>query len=173
MPKLTDNINKECQICGSLIWGKGQKVLIEGAKITVCQACAQHGTKIHKRPKVYTQARSQIYDSKAPQKREFKKKSSHIEPSIEIVDDYSRRIKNARHKNNLTQEQFAQKIHEKESLIRRIETGKAKPTIKLAKKIEKTYNLSLLKETDDIKIDTRKYMKKSTSTSLGDFVKHD
>jgi len=35
MPKPTFNENdKECQICGSIIWGKGQRVILEGAKIT-------------------------------------------------------------------------------------------------------------------------------------------
>ena len=86
----------------------------------------------------------------------------------EIVEDYAKRIRNARTKNNLTQEQFAQKINEKPSLLRRIEAGKAKPTIKLAKKLEKSYDIMLLKEADEIEVNTSQFMKKSTGTSLGD-----
>ena len=49
MPKSRYNeIDKECPICGSIIWGKGQRVLLEGAKITVCLNCAQHGKKLQK-----------------------------------------------------------------------------------------------------------------------------
>ncbi|GAG90516.1 unnamed protein product, partial [marine sediment metagenome] len=45
MPKTRySEVDKECPICGGIIWGKGQKVLLEGAKITVCDNCAQHGT---------------------------------------------------------------------------------------------------------------------------------
>ena len=48
MPKLGSNkFDKECPICGGIIWGKGQRVLLEGTKITVCQNCAQHGVKLH------------------------------------------------------------------------------------------------------------------------------
>ncbi len=171
MPKRSSDINKECQICGSLIWGKGQKVLLEGARITVCQVCAQYGTKIHERPRVKVQKHPQVNKFKTPQKKSFNKRDGFLEPSLEIVEDYGKRVRNARYANNLTQEQFAKKIHEKESLIRRIEAEKVKPTIKIAKKIEKAYNISLLKETDDIEIDTRKYLKKSKGSSLGDFIK--
>ncbi|GAJ04991.1 unnamed protein product, partial [marine sediment metagenome] len=40
---VSNQFDKECPICGGKIWGKGQKVLIEEAKITVCQSCAQYG----------------------------------------------------------------------------------------------------------------------------------
>ncbi|MCK4383585.1 MAG: helix-turn-helix domain-containing protein, partial [Candidatus Lokiarchaeota archaeon] len=66
------------------------------------------------------------------------------------------------------QDQFAQKLNEKPSLIRRIESGKAEPTEKLAKKIESVYNIKLLKKADDYIVSTKDYMKKQKNTSLGD-----
>ena len=54
-----------------------------------------------------------------------------------FAGDYAKRIKNARTNSKLNQEQFAQKLNEKPSLLRRIESGKVEPTIKLAEKIEK------------------------------------
>ena len=36
MPKFDEkDVDKECPICGGIIWGKGQNVLIEGAKMIV------------------------------------------------------------------------------------------------------------------------------------------
>lgn len=159
-----DKFDKECPVCGSIIWGKGEKVLLEGAKITVCNVCAKHGQKISSKPisnKNYTSS-SKI----SPQRKSFNRKTQLSEK--EIVDDYAKKIRNARTKSNLTQEQFAQKINEKPSLLRRIEAGKAKPTIKLAKKIEQTYKITLLKDSDDIEVKTNQYMKKSGGSSLGD-----
>ncbi|MFX1274877.1 MAG: multiprotein bridging factor aMBF1 [Promethearchaeota archaeon] len=155
---------KECPICGSLIWGKGQTVLLEGAKITVCQVCAKHGQKIHERPPSNINVRYKTRQS--TQKKKIRRPEESLEK--EIVEDYAKRIRNTRTKNNLTQEQFAQKINEKPSLLRRIEAGKAKPTIKLAKKLEKSYDILLLKEADEIEVNTSQFMKKSTGTSLGD-----
>jgi len=160
------NFEKECPICGSVIWGKGQKVLLEGAKITVCDVCAKHGKKIAS-PKSPSQFKpSGNFRQRKPLQRSSSKTTGLIE--MELVSDYARKIRSVRNANKLTQEQFAQKINEKPSLLRRIEAGKAEPTIKLAKKIEKFYKIKLLKKADEIEVDTRKYMKKATGSSLGD-----
>ena len=155
---------KECPICGSLIWGKGQKVLIEGAKMTVCQVCAKHGKKVTEEP--LHNKNIQYKGRKPTQKKTYKRQEDLLQK--EIVKDYATRIRNARTKNNLTQEQFAQRINEKPSLLRRIEAGKAKPTLKLAKKLEQSYNIVLIKDVDDIEVNTAKFMKKSAGSSLGD-----
>jgi putative transcription factor len=161
-------IDDDCPICGGKIWGKGQKVLIEGAKITVCQSCAQYGKKIIPKTKFSSGKRIAKTRQKITKKKPFKKSTSVLEPSIEIVSDYCKRIRNARTQKNLTQEQFAQKLNEKPSLIRRIESGKVEPNLKLAKKIEEVYNIQILKATDEVKVNTKKYMKKSSTTSMGD-----
>jgi len=160
------NFDKECPICGSVIWGKGQKVLLEGAKITVCQVCAKHGTKITSPRSPLKTKPSGKLKQKRPQQSSSGKTTSLND--VELVSDYAKKIRNARNANNLTQEQFAQKINEKPSLLRRIEAGKAEPTIKLAKKLEDVYKIKLLKKTDEVEVDTRKYMKKATGSSLGD-----
>jgi putative transcription factor len=169
MPKPRYNeIDKECPVCGGIIWGKGQRVLLEGAKITVCDNCAQHGTKIYKPlTNVQMKKKGQIKSQIAPKKQTFKPKG--IE-ELEIVMDYAKRIRNVRNNLRLNQDQFAQKLNEKPSLLRRIEAGKVEPTIKLAKKIQEVYKIKLLKKIDETEISVRetKFMKKSTGSSLGD-----
>lgn len=161
-------INDDCPICGGKIWGKGQKVLIEGAKITVCQNCAHLGKRIITKPKQSPIKKTLPSKQKiSKSNRTFNPKNT-LEPSLEIVSDYPKRLRNVRAKDNLTQEQFAQKINEKPSLIRRIESGKVEPNLKLAKKIEEIYNIKLLKEIDEIQVNTKKFMKKSSGSSIGD-----
>ncbi|MFX1327665.1 MAG: multiprotein bridging factor aMBF1 [Promethearchaeota archaeon] len=168
MPKPQYNeIDKECPICGSIIWGKGQKVLLEGAKITVCPNCAQHGTKIQKTHKImqYNQSsRKRKYYSK----QQVSKKD--IIENVEIIPDYAKKIRNVRNSLGLNQDQFAQKLNEKPSLLRRIEAGKVEPTIKLAKKIETVCKIRIIKKVDEIEANVKdsKYMKKSNGSSLGD-----
>jgi putative transcription factor len=162
----TNNLDRECPICGSLIWGKGVKVLIEGAKITVCQNCAQHGKKlIKKQQSQFKPSKVKTHSSSTSPK--FRKE---INEDLEIVEDYDKRIRKVRQKLNLNQDQFANKLNEKPSLIRRIESGKAKPTIKLARKIEKVYEITLIKtnESIDSTPQLNEYMKKKTGSSLGD-----
>ncbi|MFW9936303.1 MAG: multiprotein bridging factor aMBF1 [Candidatus Thorarchaeota archaeon] len=166
--KGTNSIDKQCPICGGLIWGKGQKVLIEGAKITVCESCAQYGQKVEKKP--YHRERVLI----SPRKRNIISQQSSSKKDkiddIEVVKDYASIIRKARNSLGLNQDQFAQKLNEKPSLLRRIESGKVAPTIKLAKKIEQVYHLKILKKADETEVSANKdkYMKKSTGASLGD-----
>jgi len=169
MPKPRYNeLDKECPVCGGIIWGRGQKVLLEGANITVCDNCAQHGKKIYKSPSNAKITKSrQIRSQSAPRKQISKPRG--VE-ALEIVLDYAKRIRNARNNLKLNQDQFAQKLNEKPSLLKRIEAGKVEPTIKLAKKILKVYKLQLIKkaENTEFNVQDTKFMKKSTGGSLGD-----
>jgi len=166
--KKNTKIENECPICGGIIWGKGQKVLIEGAKITVCDSCVHYGKKI------ITKTETSNVQKKYPSKmRKFgtnttSNKGTIYESTMEIVPDYAKKIRDIRTFNHLNQDQFAQKLNEKPSLIRRIESSKAEPTEKLAKKIESVYNIKLLKKAEDYIVSTKGYMKKQKNSSLGD-----
>ena len=85
-PSEKDN---QCPICDGIIWGKGQKVLIEGAKITVCQSCAQYGKRIITKTKSNFIKRS--YNNKTiTSKRGLASKTKNFpESSIEIVHSKS------------------------------------------------------------------------------------
>ncbi|MBD3194005.1 MAG: TIGR00270 family protein [Candidatus Lokiarchaeota archaeon] len=172
MPKRNrSEFDKECPICGGLIWSGGEKVLIEGAKITVCQSCASHGKKIISRPKSKSRykrsnAGSKSYPKKSSSPKTYSKK--YTSPNKVIIENYAEKIRKVRERRGLTQEKFAQRLHEKESLIRRIESAKTKPTLQLAKKIEKTYKIKLIEEADITEVKTDRYMKRKGGTSLGD-----
>ncbi len=166
------DIDKECPICGGVIWGRGQLTILEGAKMIVCQSCATHGKNViqtNKSP-YYKKRVSERTNPPIKKKYEKSKKTyqSNLKDELMIIDDYDKKIRKVRQKHNLTQGQFAQRIHEKESLIRRIETKKVKPTIELANKIEREFKIKLLEEPDIIEVDPNKYMKKNLGSSLGD-----
>ncbi|MBD3256130.1 MAG: TIGR00270 family protein [Candidatus Lokiarchaeota archaeon] len=161
--KKKDRGYSECPICGGKIWGSGQKVLIEGAKLRVCDSCAQFGKKIISKKKT-----SQIKSTLSKKQYKPRAPRNMIDSKFEIVSDFAKRVRKARTSRNLNQEKFAKKLNEKPSLIRRIESGKVKPTEQLARKFEHVYEIKLLKEKSEIAVDTNKYMKKRASTSLGD-----
>ena len=166
--KKKNEMENVCPICEGIIWGKGQKVLIEGAKITVCDSCVQYGKKIITRTESLNIKKNYAIKKKNLGTSKVSSKSYFSESTTEIVADYAKKIRDIRTFNRLNQDQFAQKLNEKPSLIRRIESGKAEPTEKLAKKIESVYNIKLLKKAEDYIVSTRDYMKKKKNSSLGD-----
>jgi putative transcription factor len=166
--KNQSQMDKECEICGGIIWGKGVNVMIEGAKITVCQSCAQYGIKIQENKPHFSQKR--IISSKPVKKPKNQPYDKTPFENFEIVNDFAQKINNIRNKLKLNQDEFAKKLNEKPSLLKRIETGKVEPTIQLAKKIEKVYGITLIKEVDTIEasFSDSKYLKKTSGSSLGD-----
>ena len=61
-----------------------------------------------------------------------------------IKDGYGLMIKKTRERLGLKQEELAQKIAEKESIIHKLESGKIRPSMKLAKKLERFLEIKLV-----------------------------
>jgi uncharacterized protein (TIGR00270 family) len=89
------------------------------------------------------------------------------EEEIIIIDNYGKKIIEAREKINLTREEFAKRIKEKESVIKRVENEEMKPDDKLTEKIEKFLDIKLIVPYEAKKIDTKPIKGKLT---IGDVV---
>ena len=127
---------------------------IEGVELKVCAACARFGTIRRK-----INAPSSL---PRPVQRE--------EPSFKIIDNYASLLHAAREKKGLTQEDFAQFIREKESVLVHWEAGSAKPQIDAARRVGKILGINLIEQdiTAAMKIESGKKLDELT---LGDFIK--
>ncbi|MGV9199183.1 MAG: helix-turn-helix domain-containing protein, partial [Promethearchaeia archaeon] len=147
-------------------------------RIRVCSSCAQKGKKAPAKSKLKKQLRKKRRTSQSRQ-RSYKKSSQTKRRSssqnlkdLEVVSNYAKKIRKVRSSQNLDQEEFAKRLNEKPSLIRRMEAKRMKPTIQLAKKIQDTYNIRLLrKKESNVNLTAnqkRKYLKHGKGSSLGD-----
>ncbi len=142
-----------CEICGRRT-SKLYKIRLEGAEMLVCENCKKYGELI-----------SEVSEPK-PVKKVVKKPK--VEKEEVVVENYAEIIRGIREKLGLTQADFAKKLGERESLMRKIEDGKLIPTIQLAKKIEREFGVHLVEE-----IDATEYSVKSPEkeeVTLGDVV---
>ena len=148
-----------CEMCGKET--ELYTASIEGVTMKVCPRCAGHG-KILRKP------------APEPKKIWKKKISAPAEPEVElveaIVDDYAKKIRDARTKAGMTQKEFAKKINEKESLLHKMETKSFKPSMPLAKKLEKILHIKLIEQREEEKITMPKTGKSGTLT-IGDLIK--
>jgi putative transcription factor len=87
----------------------------------------------------------------------------------EIAADYDERIRTAREKQGLSQEDLAGQLNEKASLIRKLERGDTLPSDDVQKKLEKKLGISLTEGSSDEDADWSGGS--STTTTLGDVVK--
>jgi putative transcription factor len=61
----------------------------------------------------------------------------------EVVQDYDDRIRSARESEGLTQEELADQLNEKASLIRKLERGDVLPSDSIQRKLERALSIDL------------------------------
>ena len=142
----------DCELCGRS--DARAVALIEGAKVRVCDKCAEYGKVLYK-------------EAVVPEKKEQKNLQSKPEIEVDIVENCGEVIKAARERVGLSRHELAAKVDEKESFLRRIEEGVAVPDEKLAKKLEHAIKIRLFEE---VTLPTEKKGKEKKETTLGDLV---
>lgn len=125
---------------------------VEGTILEVCEDCSKYGELIETKPVRLVKPR------RMPRVKEVE---------TVIIDNYGKKIIEAREKINLTREMFAKKINEKESVIRRVESEEMEPDDKLMEKIERFLEIKLRKTYEEKPI--QKKMRRGKLT-LGDIV---
>lgn len=164
----------QCEVCGRKIIGKQYTAIIEGAKMLVCSECAHFGTRYWEAETPKPKLKSLPMPS--PKPKAFSLATTVQKPAeetLELIEDYPRRIRQAREKLGLTHEDMGKKINEKVSLLRKIETGKMKPTQRLAEKLEHTLKIKLLAPPTEPKLPRKALAvaKQRQEITLGDMIK--
>ena len=123
-----------CDMCG--VEAGLYKTRIEGTMLTVCSGCVKYGEIIAK-----------VEDPAKPTVSAPKSKRPEI---IQLISsDYSAIIKNKREEMGLKQKEFAKRIAEKESVIHKLESKHMKPSIDLARKLERFLNVKLIEQYEE------------------------
>ena len=144
----------ECEVCGAEIVGKTQYVQIGSSKLRVCKTCARYGSVVVEDAGAPAQAHAQAQARTIPgighaqlaaqaRRKLYEQMDREIEEGLEIDEEYGRKIKEARERAGLKQSELAQKINEKQSLLRKIEHEEILPTDEVRVKIERVLNITL------------------------------
>lgn len=133
-----------CEICGVEIAGKAQYISIGSSKLRVCKACARHGSIVmESTPAQTTPGGEHVQQLTKARQRLYERMDFELGEGMEIAEDYGMRIKEARERAGLKQTELAQKINEKQSLLRKIEHEEILPTDEVRKKIERILKITL------------------------------
>jgi putative transcription factor len=143
----------QCEMCGTET-GSPKTVKIEGAELDVCDDCADFGTEVKTQE---TSSTSTKYSTSSGSSSSSSGGSSGATTSgggggsrrdmfdemDEVVQDYDDRIRNARESEGLTQEELADQLNEKASLIRKLERGDVLPSDSIQRKLERQLGVEL------------------------------
>jgi len=137
------------------------KAVVEDTELTLCEKCSKLG----KGAKPIRQL---------SQKQELKKQKQEQtyiqEPEIikTIIPEYGQKIRKARTKLEMTQEDFARKINIKESLLQKMENSEFEPPFEIAEKLEKLLHIKLIEEIETEKVTIKK--EKTDALTIGDLI---
>ena len=133
-----------CEICGNPIRGPPSRIVVEGARLVVCIKCSTYGED-------YWQPASPSKAPERPLPRPVKAKPRRPPATptkesreLELPDDFGARIRKARERLGLTQEDLAKQAKERLSIIQKIELGKMAPNLQLSKTLEHVLRTKLL-----------------------------
>jgi putative transcription factor len=133
-----------CEVCGRKIFSKPFRVVIEGAKLTVCSECSKHGTATWEEPKPRVTTPKPKTTLQPLNIQSKKPPETTVDIGLELIEDFALKIRQAREKLGLSHDDLGKKINEKVSVLKKIETGKIKPDNVLATKLEHTLKVKLL-----------------------------
>lgn len=121
----------DCEMCGKK--DANIKAKVEGTTMTVCSSCAKFGEVVQtsKRGKFFNRNNSS-----------FRKEDS----EEKVISNISQEVKRLRREKNITPEELAKQVNEKESIILKIESGSFRPSIKLANKLGKFFHTRFVRK---------------------------
>ncbi len=150
-----------CEMCGEERFHL-YKAIVEGTLLSVCERCKKFGEVISvEKPKIREEKKP-----KKPQPKFVDEETQEV-----IIDDFSKIVKEARERRELTQEDLAKAIAEKESVIQKVESNQMVPSIKLARKLEQFLRITLIEEFDPSKKPVKELNLKDESLTIGDMIR--
>lgn len=172
----------QCEMCGKQT--ESLKVaLIEGSELDVCGDCQSFGEVLHEESDdtddsgSATAAGGSSGGTSSTGSRSPSPSSGGggggggrrdpLEKMGALASDYPERVRQARESMDLTQEELADRLNEKQSLIRKIERGDMRPDEEVRGKLESTLEISL---TEDVSADDWEGSGSGEGYTLGDIV---
>jgi putative transcription factor len=125
-----------CEMCGKESYLVD--AMIESSVLKVCNDCSKFGHVMGKKQEQVKKSQKVHFKKSKPQ---FRSRESEV-----IVRNYGARIRKAREKMGMKQEEVAKAIAERESVIQKVESGNLEPTLRLAKKFEQFLHIKLIEE---------------------------
>lgn len=167
----------QCEMCGKETEDLSV-ALIEGSELEVCSDCESFGEVLHEEG---DDAGSSTGSSSAGGTSRASTSTSSggggggggggrrdpFEEMGALASDYPERVREARENMDLTQEDLADRLNEKQSLIRKIERGDMRPDEEVRGKLESTLEVSL---TEEVSADDWESEGSGGGYTLGDIV---
>ncbi len=133
---------------------KASTVLIDDTQFDVCETCSSLGKKLEvkdSREEIPKRSFERDFTSQPQFEKRFPSKTPPNYPQQKLeastlIEEFGKKIMQARQRKGLKLEELAKNIFEKESVVQRIEAEKFTPSDKVIRKLEKELEINLREE---------------------------
>ncbi|WP_137286773.1 multiprotein bridging factor aMBF1 [Halorussus salinisoli] len=141
----------QCEMCGAET-SSPKTVKVEGAELDVCDNCSDFGTEVKTQDdssststkySTSSSGSSSSSSTSTSSSSSQSRRSDMFDDMDEIAQDYDDRIRNARESTGMSQEDLADELNEKASLIRKLERGDMLPSDEVKEKLENELGVQL------------------------------
>ncbi len=143
----------QCEMCGTEV-ASPTTVKVEGAEIEVCDDCTSFGTEVRTESSSGSSTKYSTSSSGSSSggsgspgsdsSKGSRRRRDMFDEMEEVAQDYDERIRRGRESAGLTQEELANALNEKASLIRKLERGEVLPSDSVQNKLERKLDISLV-----------------------------
>ena len=145
-----------CELCGRP--DAVVECIVEGTAMKVCVQCKKFGRVVGR---VKEELPAVLLKENVPDDV----------PGEFVVSDFGKRIKSARERLGKTQDELAQLLNEKVSLLRKMEVGDFEPPLETLRKIGHVLKVQLIEKDESSKVEMPREHKKSEGFTIGDIIK--
>ena len=146
------------------------RAVVEGSMLHICSKCLHFGEAIEvKRPAAEIVAQ-RLQRSKRGYVSMYKKEPKKSADFM-VVSDYHNKVKVARQKMKITQDDLAKSIAERASVVQRVESGNLEPSLKLARKLQQFLRITLVQKEEASSIGASTAGVSSSGFTIGDLIK--
>lgn len=156
-----------CDICGRQIDGQSFKVIVEGAKMLVCSKCQKLGEPYEEEAPPPQRTPADTFRAPRPTQHKPAELPKEMQ-ELEVAENYPELIRKRRMKLGLSQDELANRVREKLSVIQKIESGKVEPNTRLCRLLEHELKVKLLVPLKETELPKNAALSEIT---LGDIVK--
>ena len=159
-----------CEICGNSIRGPPKHIVVEGARLVVCLRCSTHGED-YWQPAAPSKTLERPISKPISVKPRIRKETLPKDyAELELRSDYATKIRKAREKLELTQEELAKQVKERLSIILKIEAGKMVPNVQLSRMLEHVLKMKLMILTVEPKMQKSVVAEETQELTIGDII---
>ncbi|MFB6294234.1 MAG: multiprotein bridging factor aMBF1 [Candidatus Nanohaloarchaea archaeon] len=116
-----------CEMCGQD--GALKRTKVEGATLDLCEDCQEVGEVVDRSTATASSTRTSSPTTSTPDET--------------VLPGYGKRVKQAREARELSVQELADALKEKDSVVRRVESEKLTPDRKLARKFERELDIDI------------------------------